>query len=296
MERLVSLLMAASLAGTTIGANADNRTLELDGRFYVAGASMRTARVIITRTEGERQEFTDDIRHLALQLDLQEVYLLTFERKGCRSKSILFDTRMDEADVARGPFTFHFDVTLEVARDETVKYMGPVGYVKYSPSTMDFGYDLDYRLTHDAKGGDLADGPSQQEAVSVSTKRARAERHRVQPFIDPTRAMELEAERHAMEAGYHDEGKARNEQGCASTGPIEGITFTGAAIAPRYGEEDQQRSVVVEQEREITIVRVMDGAHLSDYRRIRHTDGTTWHFKNGSNCSYQEYIAAVGSD
>ena len=168
--------------------------------------------------------------------------------------------------------------------------------MKYSPGATEFGYDLDYRLTHDAKGGILADGQAAQEGVSVSSKRARAERHRVQPFIDPTRAMEVEAERRKMDAEHRVAGNGEDGGASAELVPIEGIAFTGVMLAPKYGAADQQRSVVVDQEREITIVRVFEGNSLSDYRRIRHNDGTTWHFKNGSNCSYQEYVAAVGNE
>lgn len=289
MERAIPLLMAAGmacLAGSTAGVN--DHVLELDGRFYVQGASMRTARVVVTRDEKQLRVLADDVRHLSLRLDLQQVYLLTFERDGCRSKTILFDTRVGPADLVNAPFSFQFDVTLELSSDDAVKYVGPVGYVKYESGQQDFGYDLDYRLTHDAQGQPLAASASGMEERTISNKHARNERHRVQPFIDPTLGMVLEAERHAREEGTTPcEDPVRVG--------IEGVTPLHMSVIPVYAAQAQVRSVVVEQEREITIVRVMERSGPSDYRRIRHTDGTTWHFHNGSSCSYSDFVAAVGA-
>ena len=56
-----------------------------------------------------------------------------------------------------------------------------------------------------------------------------------------------------------------------------------------------ERSVIIEQEREITIVRVRDRGAFTEYRRIAHSNGTVLHFKNASNCTYQEYTDAVGN-
>ncbi len=293
MERPASILITALAVALLPTNEATGHSLQLDGRFHVQGASLRTAQVTVSRDEQAMQVLTRDLRQLNLELDLQEVYVLTFEREGCRSKSILFDTRMASVEAAQGPFTFRFDVTLEPSPDEAVRYAGPVGYVSYSSTLEDFDYDVDYRLTHDEKGRLLTAAPSSPDAVSVSGKRARAERRRVEPFIDPTLEMER-AQQRARDATTEAGEDEQCRLSFAAYFPTEGIRAVSHAVAPRYASELQHRSVVIEQEREITIVRVSDGPLLIDYRCIRHSNGTTWHYRNGSNCTYEEFMAAVG--
>jgi len=265
----------------------------LDGRFYVEGASMRTARVTVTRDNVSMRVLANDPRVLSLRVDLQEVYILTFEREGCRSKSVLFDTRMSEEAADRAPYTFRFDVTLHKAREQEERYAGPVAYVRFSDANSDFIYDLDYRLTHDTQGRDLAESPSGEAVSAVSTARARGERHFVQPFVDPTMAM-LRGEEQSASAPL----RGSSSTGCGSpliAAPGGGITSVQASVEPHYKLKDQRRSVIVEQEREITIVRVKEGGFPADYRQIRHSNGTVLHYRNGSSCTYEEFVEAVGN-
>jgi hypothetical protein len=267
--------------------------LEIDGLFHVPSASMEHARVTVQLGDVIMNVLTNDLRHINLRLDLQTTWTLSFEEDGCRSKELFFDTRMSAEQAANAPFLFRFEVTLEVEPSvSALAYAGPVGYIRFDSARGDFDYDLDYRLSHTA-GGELLDKPVDPAAsvISVSDKRGSRERHWGPAFIDPTREMERMAE--LLRTSAMNEGAVNasaptvitNEEGVSSIAREIGIVPEGSTV---------ERSVIVEQEREITIVRVRNKGVSTEYRRIAHSNGTVLHFKNASNCTYHEYVAAVG--
>jgi hypothetical protein len=250
-----------------LSAASNNSALQIDGVFKVSGASMQHARVTLQSQDVVMEVRTNDVRHLNLRLELQTTYTLSFECPGQVTKKLFFDTHMSDEAAARGPYEFRFDMTLHSqSKDGEDAYSGPVGYIRFSDVEGGFDYDVDYRLTHSEKGEVLASvSTTVAEMVSVSEKRDRRERRFIQPFIDPTKDMERSAA--SMSFGREE---------AASTGT------------------DVKRSVIVEQEREITIARVRTNGVLAEYRSVKHANGTTMHFKNGSNCTFQEYVNAVG--
>jgi hypothetical protein len=267
-------------------AGSDDAYLEIDGLVNVAGGPHEEASVSLRRDSVRMELSLNDPRHLRARLELQGTYTLSFERPGYRTKQLFFDTRMDAALAAEGPFVFRFEVALEpLVHGGTSAYIGPVGYIRFDPSIGDFGFDVDYRLTHDEQGHELARPPS-RPSVSVSDKRDPRERRWSPPFIDPTREMELAA-------------KGAQELGARVALPVQGIAVgntssSGESTMPLPVNARVERSVIVEGEREITIVRVRANGILTEYRRIAHDNGTVLHYKNGSSCTYQEYMRAVG--
>jgi hypothetical protein len=264
--RSAFLFILLSVSGLCASAS-NHSTLQIDGVFKVQGAAMQHARVTLHCQDVVMEVLTNDVRHLNLRLELQTTYTLSFECPGQVTKKLFFDTRMSEEAAARGPYEFRFEVTLHpTSKDGMDAYAGPVGYIRFSGVDGGFDYDVDYRLTHTENGELLASASSgTAEMVSVSEKRDRRERRFIQPFIDPTKEME----RSGVSRSYTQEG-----------------------VAPSSAEV--KRSVIVEQEREITIARMRINGVLTEYRQVKHENGTTMHYRNGSNCTFQEYLSAVG--
>ncbi len=291
MARLPLLLAAGLLLAAPSASRATtDAALYIHGRFHVQGGSLEGARVTISRGARTMEVLTDDIRRISLRLDLQSTWTISFEREGCLTKQLFFDTRMSDEALANAPFIFRFTVTLEpVPSLIDVHYIGPVGYVRFYSGAGDFSYDTDYRMTHRIRANDEV--TASLRTPSVSAHRDRRERHFVQPFIDPTREME-------RTGGMRLSGPAAELIASASvidgSNTAEGISSVSSSPQVPLDPMQVQRSVIVEQERVITITRMMTNGRLTEYRRIMHSNGTVLHFKNASNCSYKEYMRAVG--
>src|SRR5690606_37331728 len=83
-------------------------------------------------------------RKFDLVMALQDNYIITFEREGCPTKRIAFNTSVP-VEVQREEYTFRFQVTLRfLAEGERFEYAGPVAFVYYSEAVSRFVYDTDY--------------------------------------------------------------------------------------------------------------------------------------------------------
>jgi hypothetical protein len=280
-------MLGSVVCPSAFGANA---YLEIDGILNVNGGSLDKATMTVARGAKVVEVWTSDLRHITMKLALDSTYTLSFARPGYLTKALFFDTRMTNEAREQGPYSFRFDVTLVASTNSDGEgYVGPVGYIRFNPEKGDFSYDVDYRRTHTAKGELLATPEPLAVApgVSVSDKRDRRERRWSPPFVDPTKDMLRMAA--AVQKGDHANASMRT-------------TMAGGAVAvvgsPSAAEQEGvrvERSTIVEQEREITIVRVRSAqGQLTEYRRIKHANGMLLHYKNSSNCTYQEYMNAVG--
>lgn len=138
------------LVAAGIPLHAETAALHLDGILRVKELSMDQARVVVVSNGGYRHVITEGLAHFSLQIDLQRSYLISFERPGCISKQLLFNTTVPDDCVHEGGFYFPFQVTLEPAmHGERVRFAGPVGYVRFDMDKEDFGYSTDYRIAKD---------------------------------------------------------------------------------------------------------------------------------------------------
>lgn len=149
--RLGLPLLTAAGGGTDHG-------LYLDGRLRVVGEPLEGARLTVYRDDKPMQVLTNDLERIELRLDLQRTYLLSFDHPGCITKQLYFDTRVPVEDLDGAPFTFFFKVTLEqlTAEGSTLRYAGPVGFIRFYPEVGDFDYDRDYRMLRDEEVADAA--------------------------------------------------------------------------------------------------------------------------------------------
>lgn len=124
--------------------------LNVDGILIVKRMPLEGARMIVVSKEGDAEVRTEGLAHFTLSMELGRTYLLSFERPGCMSKQLLFNTAVPEADMGPSGFTFPFQVTLEPAHAaERVQYAGPVGFIRFDAQTDAFGFSTDYRIAKD---------------------------------------------------------------------------------------------------------------------------------------------------
>jgi hypothetical protein len=300
----MKLFYYAIAAGLMIGAptaQAEQAVLHIDGRFKVQRGSMDQASVNMIRDGRGSSVLANDIRRISLDLELQSVYTLSFSCPGYLTKALLFDTRMTPEAAANAPFEFKFDVTLEdLVNENRFAYIGPVGFIRFLSERGDFGYDTNYAFTHMKKSPATVQGDDPESTLVAS--KGRRERHYVQPFIEPTLAEDLAGlarksgdPRPEKEAQFVITGSQGDEM-CeieAVASNVDGLTNMASAAA-REAEamktrKGLDRSVILEQEREIVITRFSSGGKFNELREIKHTDGTIMHFCNASSCSLKEY-------
>ena len=124
--------------------------LSLDGIMMVKGMSMTGARVIILGPDQSSRVLTEGLDHFTLRLELNTEYLLSFEREGCVSKQLQFNTSVPEGYPVGEGFYFPFQVTLEpLPKGQRFAYAGPVGSIHFDKYINAFGYDTDYRVAKD---------------------------------------------------------------------------------------------------------------------------------------------------
>lgn len=124
--------------------------LNVDGILVVKRLPLEGARMIVVSKEGDAEMRTDGLAHFTLPMELGRTYLLSFERPGCISKQLLFNTAVPEAARRPSGFTFPFQVTLEPARaGERMQYAGPVGFIHFDEQTGEFAFSTDYRIAKD---------------------------------------------------------------------------------------------------------------------------------------------------
>lgn len=152
MERLISylpILLAATLSSQS--AFADRGNVQANGLFIVRGAAMDRAIVRVVPTGAKAYSLPLGTERFILDLPLNDTYLVSFERPGCPTKELYFDTSVPVEQHAEG-FEFRFKVILQhVEKERMFSYEGPVGFVRYMHQLKDFGYETNYVVKVDEK-------------------------------------------------------------------------------------------------------------------------------------------------
>lgn len=141
---LRSWLGAAILLTALPVAGHSNAVLNVDGIVRVKELPFQGTRLVMMEHDGPTEIVDRGLDHFYRSLPLGSNFLLAFERAGCVTKQLYFDTHVPAEAMALAPFSFPFKVTLEPPEGRVFEYAGPVGYVRYYPERKDFGYDTDY--------------------------------------------------------------------------------------------------------------------------------------------------------
>lgn len=145
--RYILLLSVALLASTF--SRATDAVLNIDGIVRVKELPFSGTRMVMMEHEGPVEIVDRGLDRFYRSLPLGSTFLLAFERAGCVTKQLYFDTNIPAEALAFAPFSFPFKVTLEPPGGREFEYAGPVGYIRYYPERQDFGYDTDYtKIAH----------------------------------------------------------------------------------------------------------------------------------------------------
>ena len=138
---LALALTLSSICSNSFGARG---VLKTDGIFKVKGADLSVAHITVVPQGAQAFSLPLGTRNFALELPLNDLYLVNFEREGCPTKQVYFDTRVP-VEYHASMFTFPFMVTLDYVYPKPVfTYEGPVGFVRYHHELHDFGYETEY--------------------------------------------------------------------------------------------------------------------------------------------------------
>lgn len=305
-------------------------TLRIDGIVRISGMSITGARAVLIKADGTSEEINDGLQHFTRELPLQTAVLLAFERQGCVTKQLYFDTHVPAEALAMGRFDFPFKVTLEPPPPgQNFHYAGPVGYIRYFPEREDFGYDTDYArvadpslaarldqvLQHSAPVAAMpaplvVDAPAAQQRTDRSDSSAFAvvvptgEQHG--PLVHPTGPRAIPdptpafAETAVVAAPVPPPppppapvavvAEAKEE-----VRPLPAPKPVVQQVVATQPHPDWQREeeVVVEPRWVIRIVRFVHGGTSDEFRRVEHRFGAVYYFRNGSSVSSDVYQLGI---
>jgi hypothetical protein len=298
--------------------------LQLDGLLIVKGLPLEGSQVIVITREGEAQVLTKGLSRFTLHLDLQKDYLVSFERPGCVSKQLRFNTNVPAENLNPEGFRFPFQVTLEPAPEgQRMEYAGPVGYIHFDAKLNDFSYSTDYRMLKDDFLAEkleriqtklksmvhpvppVAPGPAMDEGLTASTRQKQLVKPPVNtdmiaPMVSRTPPMVHVLDTSAVPSpppkSRLDPPPAGHRVSPASPAPdhSEAVATKGASEPWHLGKVIAvEKEVQVDSLHVITIIRFQKGTSTDEYRRVVSYYGGTTYFKNGQACSEDTFQRSV---
>jgi hypothetical protein len=118
----------------------------VNGRLKIEGSDLSGARAVIYKNGEKDRTVTTNLNKFTLELDLNENYVISFEKPGFVAKKLSFNTRVPADAVTKGFTPFEFAVSLFKQYDDIniVVFNQPVGVIRYESGLGDFDYDTDY--------------------------------------------------------------------------------------------------------------------------------------------------------
>ncbi len=303
--------------------------VHLDGVLIVKGLPLDGSQVIVITKDGEAQVLTEGLSHFTLNLELQKDYLVSFERPGCVSKQLRFNTNVPLNAVDPEGFRFPFEVTLEPSPEgQHIEYAGPVGYIQYDKKLNDFSYSTDYRMLKDnflakelevvqtklrstavttptlitVSANEHAHGPSAstRSLVRIEQVTPVAPYEVIAPVVSRTAPMvhvlgnsEIPAPPHPMPEPVPSPVLKQAREVAPVPEPERSVVRVEAP-EPKFDEATgMEKEVQVDSLRVTTIIRFRKGTSTDEYRRVVSYYGGTTYFCNGYACSADTYQREV---
>ncbi len=345
------LVAALCLCGALLSAQP---RFTVNGRMKVEAGDLAGARVVVYKNGVKERTITQNLSKFSLDLDMQQNYILSFEKDGFVSKKIAFNTKVPGEAVGNDFIPFDFAVSIFKQYDDVniVVFNQPVGIIRYESSTGDFDYDTDYTKSIQSQ---------LQEALAAVEKKQKEEKERAASEAKAAAKAEAEAKKASEQAARDQQARAAAAQRDAQAKEAERlraeaearrVVEKAAAPAPAPAEpvpatpqrprqappvsapkpnlaravegQDQRRSVspvvheearpmtvgngsdlvapdnadeevvrneelIVEPNKVTTVVRLERGGVVTEYRKVYHKWGGTFHFKDGAPCSQLAY-------
>jgi flagellar biosynthesis GTPase FlhF len=118
----------------------------IQGRVKVEGGGLEGARMVVYRNGEKDRVVNNNLSKFSLDLDLNQTYVINFEKDGFVTKKLSFDTHAPAEAVTNGFTPFEFAVSIFKQYDDvnTVVFNQPVGMIRFDAGLDDFDYDTDY--------------------------------------------------------------------------------------------------------------------------------------------------------
>ncbi|MFT3885274.1 MAG: hypothetical protein QM724_07545 [Flavobacteriales bacterium] len=317
-DRAIAALLLVAAMVLSMDMRGNEAQLHLDGVVIVKKMPLAGTRVIVVDRDGPSTIISESVGHFTLPLSLDRTYLLSFEREGCVTKQLLFDTRVPGRYMGDAPFSFPFQVTLEPPPTSApFNYAGPVGFVRFQENIHDFGYDVDYRITRDQALAERLDRIRQEGSGPASVVPGPKAARLPAPVADPDAPRgafeELAPTLSDVPPLVHNTGtdpvvvpKAADPvmvvepvapveverdpvpeaPRASASSPAPSAT---AMVEPVIDGVERQEQLIVEPLRVTTIIRLTQKGHTTEYRRVAHAYGAVFFFRNGGSCSERTF-------
>ena len=118
----------------------------INGKLKVEGGDLRGATIVIDKNGHKEKTIPAGNGVFSIPLLFNNQYQLSFEKEGCVTKKLSFDTHAPAEGIEDGYHEFDFTVSLFKQYDDVniVVFNQPVGMIKYYEEIDDFDYDTDY--------------------------------------------------------------------------------------------------------------------------------------------------------
>lgn len=198
------LLLAMALSVWTLG---QDRFL-INGRLKVEGGTLAGSRMVVYKNGEKHRVVTTDLNRFSLELELNENYLLSFEKDGFVTKKLSFNTQVPAGAMTSGFTPFEFVVSLFKQYDgvNIVVFNQPVGIIRYDTGIGDFDYDTDY-----TKSIQSALEAAQAEVAMKQKEEVRKEAEEKKRREQEEKAQAKAAARAAREATAEAKAQAKQE-------------------------------------------------------------------------------------
>lgn len=151
----------------------------VNGRVKIEGGDLEGSRVVVFKNGVKERTITAGLNKFSLDLEINQSYVMSFEKNGFVAKKISFNTKAPAEAVPNGFTPFDFAVSLFKQYDDInlVVFNQPVGMIHYDSKLGDFDYDTDYTKSIQSQLEEVLQKVEQkqkEEVAAAKVEQARA--------------------------------------------------------------------------------------------------------------------------
>ncbi len=231
-------LFSAAIAVLALAATsfAQEGRFTINGRVKIDGGSIDGTKVVVYRNGVKDRVVNNNLSKFALDLDLNQNYVLSFEKDGFVTKKLSFDTHAPAEAIANGFTPFEFAVSMFKQYDDVnmVVFNQPVGMIRFEPTVDDFDYDTDYTKSIQSQLQKTMEEVAQKQKEEAENADAEAKR-KADEEKNKAKA-DAEAQRQAAEQAKLQAKQQKEQEAAAKAAEVE---KQKAALAAKKAEEER---------------------------------------------------------
>ncbi len=259
--------------------------------------------VIRVKKDGKDAFTQSGASKMRFKLDYNKKYSLMFTKPGYITKTIEINTNAPQKRIDAGFDAYKIGVKLYKQGEEEneVVYEQPVAKIKYDQTIEEFNFDTDYSKSiitsislnkepSDANDSALASLSNKDEMTTIQTQKAKTIEAGISAEKNTTAlnsTTKVLAEKKSAVLKSEKKHLLKSERTPAATikkVPADGtdINHRPLLASSRREEEKITREDVVEKNRIVTRVKVINGSHSTEYSCINYKWGGQFYFKNNT--------------